>query len=509
APAGTLWQRLTLGALVFVLMFFLHDHPQAPMDPFHEGEHLTAGWLMKSGERPYGDFYIFHGLAVDAGLDALVLGDPPSPLRSRRLLTLLDAATMALLVPIAAEVVATGGALAAGVFLSMCATAAFWLPVFPYFRLAPPLLAVLGLLRYRRSGSRSWLFLAFAASTLGVLWSLDTGLYALAGTAGSMIVLRLFRLEEKPAPLSRVLVFAAVALALPLVVLLAVRADLARFFVDSFVIMPKAIDAVWALAAPEPRSANGVRYYLPLVFYGFALALGLVAWRRGDKRTAANAAIVLLFSLLLFRTAAGRVSWGHTRFAMPLLGVAVVAFALEPLFRRRGWRALAGVALCAPLFFYFEVRENAVAGAKLVKSWRARQSTGGLVPYPFAHVRGIHTSPQNAADLAALAAFVDTLGPKEATIFDFSNERALYYLLGRKSPARVLEVSMMSHPRVLAETMGELTANPPVAVIVRGDPNIAAFDGVPNAARVPDLAAWIDANYPRRTEIGRFTVASK
>ena len=63
--------------------------------------HLTAGWLMKTGERPYRDFFVFHGLAADAGLDALVLGDPPSPLRPRRLQTVLDAATVALLVPIA------------------------------------------------------------------------------------------------------------------------------------------------------------------------------------------------------------------------------------------------------------------------------------------------------------------------------------------------------------------------------------------------------------------------
>ena len=42
--------------------------------------------------------------ATDGALDALVLGDPPSPRRVRRLQTVLDAATLALLVPIAAEV---------------------------------------------------------------------------------------------------------------------------------------------------------------------------------------------------------------------------------------------------------------------------------------------------------------------------------------------------------------------------------------------------------------------
>jgi hypothetical protein len=274
--------------------------------------------------------------------------------------------------------------------------------------------------------------------------------------------------------------------------------------------MPKAIDAVWGLPAPVPKTANGVRYYAPLLFYGFALACGLSAWRRGNRRQAALVVVLIVFSGLLFRTAAGRVGWGHTRFAMPLLGIAFIAFGLEPLFRRRRAISLGiGVLLTAGAFVYFEVRENLVAGTKLLSEWRARQRTDGLVPYPTRGGHGMYTHPQNAADLEALERTVDGLGPADGTIFDFSNERALYFLLQRKSPTRVLEVSMMSVPEVLAETMGELNANPPIAVIVRGDPNIAAFDGVPNATRVPELAAWIDANYPRRIDVGRFTIAAR
>lgn len=507
-PRRRMWQQLTVAAVVFVLMLFVHDHPYALMDPFHEGEHLTAGWLMQSGERPYGDFYVFHGLAVDAGLDALVLGDPPSPLRPRRLQTILDAATLALLVPIAAELTVTTAGLIAAVFVSLCACAALWLPVFPYFRLAPVFLAVLGLLRYARTGRSGPLFLALSSSTLGILWSLDTGLYALAGTVIALIALRVFRLEANPLPLSRLVIWAGVALLLPVIVLLAVRADLERFVVDSFVVMPAAIDATWALPAPAPFTANGVRYYLPPVFYGFALVLGLLAWRRGDRRLAANIGVVIVFSLLLFRTAAGRAGWSHTRFAVPLLGIAVTAFVLEPMFRTRRSTVVAAL-LAVPLFFYFEVRENVVAGAKLLANWSARQRHDGLVPYPFATGRGIYTSPENAADLAALGAAIDALGPREATIFDFSNERALYYLLQRKPATRCMEVSMLSVPRMLAEAMAELNANPPVCVVVSGYPEIAAFDGVSNRDRVPELAAWIDANYPKRTQVGRFVLATR
>jgi hypothetical protein len=468
---------------VFVVMLFIHDHPYVHMDPFHEGEHLTPGFLLKTGERPYLDYFVLHGFATDGALDALVLGDPPSPRRVRRLQTVLDAATLALLVPIAAEVAATSAGMIAAVIASLCGAAALWVPVFPYYRLAPVLLATLGLLRFARTNREGPLLLAFASASLGVLWSFETGLYALAGTLAAWVLLR----AKKP--------IALLALGLPILLLLEVHADLWQFLVDSFVIIPRAIDAVWSLPAPEPLSAAGARYYLPPVFYGFLLAL---AWKRRDPRML----IIAVLSLVLFRTAAGRVSWSHTRFATPLLGIALVAFVIEPLLLAR--RRVAAILLILPLFFYLEIWQNVAAGAKFLAGWRARQRHEGLVPYPFATGKGIYTSPQNAAELAALNGF---LGDK--IFLDFSNERALYYLLQRKPPLRCFDIPMLSAPPLLAEAMAELNAHPPSFVILSGDPAIANFDGVSNRDRVPDLAAWIDANYPSRTQIGRFTVASR
>lgn len=459
---------------VFVLMLFIHDHPYAPMDPFHEGEHLTPAFLMLDGARPFGDVFLLHGLGADGGLDALTGGNP---LSARRLQTVLDAATLALLVPIAASVTTTLWGMLAAVALSLCGAAALWVPVFPYYRLAPVLLAALFLLRSRY-------FLAFASAALGVLWSLDTGTYALAGTAIAFALI-----PDKP-PLRRTLLLAAIALALPFAILLAVRADIPRFLHDSFVVIPQAIDAVWSLPAPKVLSAAGLRYYLPPVFYGFLLAL---AWKRRDPRIL----IVAVLSIVLFRTAAGRVSWSHTRFATPLLGIAFVAFVLEPL---RNRIAVAVLALAAIL--YFEVPQNVMAGAKLAAAWPQRQHHEGLV-----RALGVYTSPDNATQLLTLKHYIDSLGP--GTILDFTNERALYFLLRRKPPMRCFDIPMLSAYPLLNEAMLELQARPPVAVILGGDPNVATFDGVPNHDRVPELARWIDVTYPNRTQIGRFVVATR
>lgn len=476
-------KRHILTLIVFVAMIVLHDHPFAHMDNFHEGEHLTPAWMFANGERPFSDVFLLHGLGVDGGLDALVAGDPPVALRTRRLQTVLDAATLALLVPIAAELTATAAGLAGGVVLSLCAIAALWLPVFPYFRLAPLLVATLALLRFARTRKEAMLFIAFASATLGVLWSLDVGTYTVAAVGVATLILR-------PPP-KRAILFAIVAAALPLIVLLALRADIRQFFVDSYIVIPRAIDAVWSLPAPAPFTAAGLHYYVPPIFWGLLLAL---AWKRRD----AKLAIVAIVSLVLFRSAAGRVSWSHTRFAVPLLGIAFVSL-IEPLKNRIALGLLAIAAI-----IYCEVPQNLAAGVKLAKEWPARLRHEGMVRHPL--VGGIYTTEENATTLATLKGFVDTLPP--GTILDFTNERALYFMLRRKPPARVFDIPMLSAPPLLAETMHALETDPPVAVILGGEPVLATFDGVSNRDRVPQLAAWIDARYPRRTEIGRFIVAT-
>jgi hypothetical protein len=491
-PASRSWQLVT-ALVVFVIMCFLHDHPYALMEPFHEGEHLSPAFLLRSGERPYRDVFFFHGLGVDGGIDALVLGDPPSPRHERRLETLLDAAALALIVPIAAEATATGPGMVAAVIVALCGLAAGQLPVFPYFRLAPIFLAALGLLRYARVRSLRWLFLAFAASSLGVLLSVDTGIYALTATVVLVPLLR-------PRPVGRVLALAVIAVCLPLLLLVVIRADFGRFFADSFVILPRAIDAAWALPAPRTISWESARYYVPPIFYGFLLA---TAWR--DRRRATPILIIAILSLMAFRSAAGRCSWSHTRFGTPLLGVAIVAFVLEPLLLAK--RRVIAALLAVVVFMFVEVWPNAAAGAKLLAGWRARQRHEGLVPYPFATGRGIYTTPQNAQDLAALNGLVQQVGGSKGTIFDLSNEQALYYLLQRKAPVRCIEPSMLGTSPIREETIAELEAHPPACVILHGDPNLDQFDGVSTLTRAPEVAGWVEANYPRRVQAGRFTVA--
>ncbi|MEA2164809.1 MAG: hypothetical protein QOK37_2936 [Thermoanaerobaculia bacterium] len=548
---------ILLTIAVFIAMFVVHDHPYSFMEMFHEGEHLTPASVMLDGGKPYGDIFFLHGFATDGGLDALVLGSKPSPKKTRRMETVLDAAALAMLVPIAAEVVATTGGLIAAVILALCAIGAFEVPVFPYFRWLPLLIAAWALLRHARTGGTlasspagseasrasalstgsqvsptrdvtlsggetppgqppgrqrsAALYVAAIASSLGVLWSLDVGICAVAAT----VIVTLICTRR----VTLIALIALAAIAAPLLVLLVVRADLHHFFRDSFVIIPRAIDAIWSLSAKplaplallihpvqlwDWLASEAARYYLPPVFFGLLIAMAI---RKRDMRIA----IVAIFSIILFRTAAGRCSWSHTRFAIPLLGIAVVAYLIEPLFLqwiRNPKSALRGVAVVITAvlgFRYLEIADNATLGWKFIAGWPARQRHEGMLPYPMARGRGIYTYAENASDLAALRDLAQRAGP--GPIFDLSGERALYFLLDRRPATRCPDIAMLSNPELSAEALQQLASHPPVLVVLEGTKILGSLDGITNRDRVPPIAAWIDAHYPARVKAGRYLVA--
>jgi hypothetical protein len=499
--------------VVFVAMLLAHDHPYAFMDFFHEGEHLTPGGILREGGRPYRDVFFLHGFAVDGGIDAVVLGSPPSPMNVRRAEALLNALTLAMLVPIAAELSTSilGGI--AATILGLFAVGAGLVSVFPWFRLAPLLLAAWGLLVHVRRRNRASIIAATLAATLGVLWSLEVGLYTFAGTAAVLAGLCVIARRDFTRAVVR---YGLIALVAPIVVLLVTRADLVRFARDSFRTIPSAIDATWSLPArPMPSLEKfdweAARYYFPPVFFGFLLALGVREAARHHREAALRIFVIAAMSLFVYRTAAGRCSWSHTRFAVPLLGVAFVGFVLEPAVRsiRYGgawWRAPLLLLLLVPAWQYFEIDTSAVATTKFIREFRSRLVPQfGQVPNPLSRGRGLYTYPQEATDLAAMAQFAAALPP--GPIFDLSGERALYYLLDRRPSVRCPDIAMLSAPRLTKEALRQLEATPPVFVILDGLPVLGSLDGVPNRDRVPAIAAWIDARYPIRRTIGRYTVA--
>ncbi|HEX9160744.1 MAG TPA: hypothetical protein VF980_03480 [Thermoanaerobaculia bacterium] len=476
------------------------DNPYEFADPYHEGENLSPASVMLAGGRPYRDVWFMHAVAADGGLDLLVLGDPPSIVRTRRMRAILSTATVAFLVPIAAELSSTWTGAICATILSLCSIAAGQLPSTPHFRLLPLLLAIWLALIAIRTRRGAYGIAACAIASAGLVWSLDVGLFAVAGLAGWLIVARPFD-RKTLAACAAAIVFTA-----PLL-LLALRADISRFFRDSFLRLPECFDAIYSLPAPPfAMTWPSVRYYVPPIVYGVVFALAILYGARGERQRANALLLLAITAFFEFRTAAGRHSWGHLRFSLPLLGIMVVCFAIEPLIRsRRASRIAVGVAIAIAAIPYFEVIANAKALGNYYSTYRERlRPKPDTVPFPLPRAHDLFTYRQEAAELGALYHFSQSMPP--GPIFDYSGEKYLYYMLARPASTRCHDIPYLSDPALGREAMHQLERRPPVFVVVAGHPTLANIDGISNAQRTPQIAQWIDAHYPRRIKVGRYTV---
>ncbi len=494
------WIVAVLMLIVTLAILPARDHPYEFADPYHEGENLSPVSVMMSGGRPYRDVWFMHGVGADGGTDLLVIGDPPSIVRTRRFRAFLSAATVSLLVPIAAEVSSTWIAVICAVIASLCGIAAGQLPATPHFRFLPLLLAVWLALIAIRTGKRSFVIAACVIASAGLLWSLDIGLFAIAGLAVWLIVMRPF--DRKTLALAAL----ATIITAPLM-LVAIRGDISRFFRDSFLRLPECFDAIYSLPAPPLKLEwPSVRYYVPPIAYGVLAALALIVKARGDRRRANAMLLLALTAFFEMRSAAGRVSWGHTRFSVPLLGIIVVAFAIEPLMQsKRAMKIALAVVIATAAIPYFEVVANAKALGGYWSTYRARlHPQPDTVPFPPPRAHDLYTYRKEASDVGALYTLSQSLPP--GPIFDYSGEKYLYYMLARPASTRVQDIPYLSDPPLGREAMKQLERRRPVFVVISGHPSLAKIDGVSNAQRTPEIAAWIDRNYPQRVTVGRYTI---
>jgi hypothetical protein len=520
---------LAIAAAVALAMFPAHDFPYELVDAYHEGESLSPASVLMAGGRPYRDVFFMHGLATDGGLDLLVMGSPPNPIRARRLKAVLTAITLAVLVPIAAEVSTTIPGVLFGVVASLAALAAGELPAFGYFRLLPLLLMVWLTLSFLRRGRPLLLVAAATVASAGLLWSVDVGLFAVAGFFAWLIARTLLPGAVRPSVSVKMgVTLGAIAALVPLVILAGLRGDISRFFRDTFLRLPECFDAIYSIPAPPLTSAAlllkpfeaaawldtpSARYYVPIIAWGLLVALAYRAAARGEGRVGQAMLLIALTGFFELRTAAGRSGWAHTRMAVPLLGITLVSFALEPLARslrrrRSLWTwlgALCGIAVAAGAFHYLELPANAAYLTKYYRSYRERlRPDPSYVRFPNPRAKDLYTYKQEADDLGALNRFSDS--QMQGPIFDFSGEKDLYYMLNRPASTRCHDIPYLADPVLGKEALHQLERRPPVFVVVRGIEVLHNVDGVTYEQRTPWLARWIDEHYPQRVKVGRFVV---
>jgi hypothetical protein len=525
-PRWRLVAAAVLVAAVALLRILASDGIHGPIDLFHAGHYLSPASDALAGKIFFRDAFPFHGLATDGGLDALAFRAAGETLATARTLRVaLDVVFFALASVLFAGVLRRPARIAAGVAILLLASGALRLPgSFPFFRTLPLLACAAAAARHARTGRRSALVLSGAVAALGLFWSLEVGLFACAAVVFYAAAEPWYRREPGRIVSSIVAGAAGIALALlPALAVLAARGALGAFLRDSATVLAST-GAIWDLPSPVPRDvvraalhgpvallrSEATRFYGPQIFFG-AVAAALL-FRRRDGRAGSRDAVMLallVFSAVGYRTALGRTSYSHTRFALVVPTLLLAAWLPEAFFRWRGARAakiLASAAAVAAFALYAELPESVRDTAGKIRGRADRRDGRGLVALPLSRGGGACVPAGQAASLSGLAEFAGSALRPGETFYDFADAGALYFLLGRVNPTRFYEASVLSADGWQEETIAELERARPGFVVVAAGQGEEAFDEVPISRRCPRLAAWIESRYPAVSTVGDFTI---
>jgi hypothetical protein len=501
---------------LFVCGLTIFDQPGGALDLFEDGQILAAADTYSSGGRPYIDTYPIHGWGADGGLDAFlfrIFGATVETFRFRRAVM-----TAAALVALAA---AAGALFEPIAWKGLAFLAALCLCPFPSERQTLAFAALFLLLLAARSGRARDFAAAGALAACELFYSFDLGLVLLSGglvgsSTRSLLASGLRRLGSGPRD---ALAFAGGALAasLPFLALLAGSGAALPFLRASFVEIPGAIGDVWGIPAPsasallsQPDSratllaiaADPAQFgsYL-LIVLSAAAAVALLRSANGVFGGVDGPAwMSIVVAAAAMRGVLGRADAGHLAFYGVFAGLPAAWLLYRASRAQKGRVVLTGVVLLVLLLRLrpsstLSLEVGAVIGGANAREARAKE--GVLVP----RSGGATVSAEQAAELAALRTYFDSmLGPKE-TFFDFGNEPGLYFLLNRRIPVRFTSVPCYESGEQQDEVIARLERErPPLAVLASGSGR-DAFDGVSNRERAPRVAAYLDATYEPFGEI--------
>lgn len=513
-------------AAVAVLRIVAADGIHGPIDLFHAGHYLSPASDALAGKTFFRDAFPFHGLATDGGLDAMAFRVAGENLATaRRLRIALDVVFFSLASGLFAGLLRRPARIAAGVGILLLASGALRLPgSFPFFRTLPLLACAAAAARHARTGRRSALVLSGAIAALGLFWSLEVGLFACAAVVVYGMAEPWYRREPGRIAASIAAGVSGIALVLlPALAALAALGALGAFVRDSATVLAST-GAIWDLPSPVPRDvlraamhgpfallrSEATRFYAPQLFFG-GLAAALLLRRREGRAGARDAVVLalLVFSAVGYRSALGRSSYSHTRFALVVPSLLLAAALPEAFFRRRAAGAaklLAAAAALAAFALYAELPESLRDAAAKIRGRAARREGVGLVALPLPRSGGVRVPAGQSASLTRLAEFARSVLRPGETFYDFADAGALYFLLGRSNPTRFYEASVLSADDWQGKTIAELERARPRFVVVAAGQGEEAFDEVPISRRCPRLAAWIESRYPAVSTVGEFTV---
>lgn len=521
-PARTRWTGLA-GVIGLLLLFAcgwtIYDQPGGPVDLFEDGHSLGPARAYLAGGVAYVDTYPIHGWGVDGGVDALLFRALSPTLETFRL-------RRAVMTALALPALATAAFLLFGDLLWAALGMLLSLSIFPFVSERQTLaFAALGVLaaaaRLRRPAL--W-FLAGVLSAWTLLFTLDLGIFTLAGGLLAALVVGLLdrdRREAGAAALS--LLGGAAAGSAPFLAWLAWRGAFGGFVRVSFLELPATITDAWGLPAGTASGAiarGGVSESFALVasgsampalflllLYGLAVTVlfgrGLLG---GVEPVDRSAAAALCVGIGAMRGVLGRADPGHLAFYGIFAGLPA-AWLLYRAAHARRYRVPATAALCLVLAARLRPDRALATEWQVVRLGGWMRATNASQPHIPGSGRATVPAAQ-AGELAALRAHFDAaLAPGE-TFFDYTNEPALYFLMDRTPPVRHMITPFYETDEKQREVIAVLEkVRPPLAILSGG--NAQSPDGISNRERTPLVAAYLDRAYETAAQVAGRGIARR
>lgn len=548
-------KRIVTVGLIPVALYALYtpDVPNNAIDLFEEGHCLTLVAEMERGKVPFRDLYIQHGFLEDVGVPFLgfrLFG--PTLWGIRKIRTLVEPLGYVALYFLAREVLGSGplGALVVVIFSS---GVGFWVPSRNLLGIVSVALVAGDLGRQRgldaasseecarmgamriASGLSARLLLAGAAAGLAFWHSTEVGIYSLGGIALFLALdATLVRGSRHPHGLRGLASFALGAG----IGLLAVGAPLIMSGAFGRVVENTHIQCAtqlgaWGLPFPpiaealepmKPRKVLGLGlappprefpFYLPIVTLVVSAAYLAHRWLRGSIASSGACRKLLLVTIVacaFFRTALGRSDEPHLVSGSTFVWLILVLFVerggarLVRVYRdsRGGRRARLREAVAAS----WALAPAAVVlwfGMKILTPFEAleqrvirRESAMGEGPVPtheFEGVGRLSLPERQVQRLRPLIQYIRQDTSADETIFDFTNQAALYFLADRPNPTRFTHACLAPTPDLQREIIGGLESHRTRLVLYQSGHTGCDVDGLSNEARLPLVAAYLAEHY--------------
>jgi len=217
------------------------------------------------------------------------------------------------------------------------------------------------------------------------------------------------------------------------------------------------------------KLVNCILFYIPVVIYlitSFQLAISYSGKTGKRSRSDADVLLILLFGILLYKTATVRSDIGHLMFGIIpaiILGCYLIEQAYEQISlsykksegSKRGLNALIAAAVVILIAY------GQIGNAIFLK----QRLTGELVPLGLKGADNIFVNKEQKKDLVETVEFVKRNTLSRDKIFAFPYGAMIYFLSGRDYPGRYNQVLPYNTASDQAEIVNALKRNPPKLVI--------------------------------------------